>query len=60
MARSHPFGELLLREPELGAVLDDQARERLIRREALLLGLVLRAFPGSAISSRSSGIPDRA
>lgn len=51
MASTHPFGELLLREPELGAVLHDQTRERLVGREELLLSTVLHAFPGSATSS---------
>jgi hypothetical protein len=60
MARTHPFSELLLGKPELGAVLDDQARERLVGREALLLGAVLRAFAGSATRSVASEIPDRA
>jgi hypothetical protein len=60
VARAHSFGELLLGEPELGAVLDDQARKRLVGREALLLRSVLRAFPGSTTGSVASGIPDRA
>jgi hypothetical protein len=37
MTCTHPFGELLLRESQLGAVLDDQTRQRLVGGEALLL-----------------------
>ncbi len=54
MTRSHPAGELSLRESEPQAVVDDKAGDLLVWSKALLLGLV-RAAAASAAAARLNG-----